>query len=60
MFNRRGRPLWLWKKTHWIWQQMIAQEDAKPLAYISPATVGVDAYRLSLNVPQLQVEHDFA
>lgn len=37
---------------------MIAQEDAKPLAYISPATVGVDAYRLSLNVPQLQVEHD--
>ena len=37
---------------------MIAQKDAKPLVYISPATVGVDAYRLCLNVPQLQVERD--
>lgn len=45
-------------KTHWIWQQMIAQKDAKPLVYISPATVGVDAYRLCLDVPQLQVERD--
>lgn len=45
-------------KTHWIGQQMIAQKDAKPLVYISPATVGVDACRLCLNVPQLQVERD--
>jgi G3E family GTPase len=45
-------------KTHWIWEQMIAH-PASPL-YISPLTVGVDASRLLLNVPHLQVETDLS
>ncbi len=47
-------------KTHWIQEQMTAQADSKALLYINPLTVGVDAYRLLLDVPHLQVEADLS
>lgn len=47
-------------KTHWICEQMTAQKDLKSLLYINPLTVGVDAYRLLLDVPHLQIETDLS
>ncbi|MGI8936453.1 MAG: GTP-binding protein [Phormidesmis sp.] len=39
---------------------MTAQKGSEPLLYINPLTVGVDAYRLLLDVPHLQVETDLS
>lgn len=52
-------------KTRWIWEQMteqasLEQTRPEPLLYISPLTVGVDAFRLLLDVPQLQIEADLS
>lgn len=44
-------------KTHWISSQLLARANAsKPALYIAPATVGVDAHRLKIEMPQLQIE----
>lgn len=44
-------------KTHWISSQLLARANAsKPALYIAPATVGVDAYRLKIEMPQIQIE----
>ncbi len=44
-------------KTHWIGAQLLAcAEASKPVLYIAPATVGVDAHRLKIELPQLQIE----
>lgn len=47
-------------KTRWIWEQMAAIDSRQPLIYVNPLTVGVDAYRLQLEVPQLQIEADLS
>ncbi len=44
-------------KTYWIAKQLAARSEALPPAlYIAPATVGVDAHRLQLEMPQLRIE----
>jgi len=45
-------------KTRWIWDQMTASNSAQSLVYINPLTVGVDAYLLQQDVPQLHIETD--
>ncbi len=52
-------------KTRWIKEQMTAQDRseqvcAESLLYINPLTVGVDASRLLLDVPHLQIEADLS
>ncbi len=47
-------------KTHWIWEQMTAQEGSESLLYVNPMTIGVDAYRLLLDVPSLHIEADLS
>ena len=52
-------------KTRWIWEQMTAPDCSKQsrtelLLYINPLTVGVDASRLLLDVPHLQIEADLS
>lgn len=52
-------------KTRWIWEQMTAPDRSKQsrtelLLYINPLTVGVDASRLLLDVPHLQIEADLS
>ncbi|MEL7224200.1 MAG: GTP-binding protein, partial [Cyanobacteria bacterium J06576_12] len=49
-------------KTRWIWEQMASSDSpqpvSQPVVYINPLTVGVDAYLLQLDMPQLQIETD--
>lgn len=47
-------------KTHWIGEQMTAQEGSESLLYVNPMTIGVDAYRLLLDVPSLHIEADLS
>ncbi len=47
-------------KTQWIHEQMAALESHLPLVYVNPLTAGVDAYRLQLDVPHLQIEADLS
>ncbi|NJM99988.1 MAG: GTP-binding protein [Phormidesmis sp. RL_2_1] len=47
-------------KTRWIWDQMTALKGPEPLIYINPLTIGVDAYRLLLDMPHLQIEADLS
>ncbi len=44
-------------KTHWISSQLSARANtSKPALYTAPATVGVDAHRLKIEMPQIQIE----
>jgi len=45
-------------KTRWIWEQMASSDSPQSLVYINPLTVGVDAYLLQQDMPQLQIETD--
>lgn len=47
-------------KTRWIRDQLTAPDSPNSPLYISPVTVGVDACRLRLDVPHLQVEANLA
>lgn len=48
---------WGTGKTRWIGEQLAARSHPlEPALYISPATVGVDAHRLQVEMPHLQIE----
>lgn len=47
-------------KTRWIWEQMTTSNSPQSLVYVNPLTTGIDAHRLLLDVPRLNVETDIA